>query len=453
MPHGPQKDSINKKKMKRRPANPDHVEMSENQQSNKTNKKRKNNDDRRYNPKHTSAKRNKRNDDAKDPSHIRTDNAMSFDTTDDESEREDERVKNIPIKTAVIVMPGSITYPNGKSFTPERISRHFDPSKIPSDRPIAKQNLRKITSPHGTITHGSPISVETPGGTTLILSNDLGLVRQFSNRNYKMRQPDFELTNSDFISTPAPEFFASDEFKNIKKILDGIKYKEQELHLTPELLKNCQREHEANHKQRPISQNAVMVEAKVNAKHGSAHNYAKSTNAYELFQTEWNGRMEWLHLIAYQFTGREGQDADNLVVGSYHTNTEMMSAEEQAKRLAKLYPEGIKISVWADIIEKTHIAKRIYYQITTPDFSLKFDFLGASPNKPHITLSSYIHNIVSACVKAAAEKKAEQSEQKSTLPATQQTSTSVTTESLFKSPTKRASKPSPKSPTQFKPSK
>lgn len=349
----------------------------------KKRKKHVSNDDRTFNKNKSTRKRRKA--ESGDAFHIRTINDKTITKPDGQE---------LPLKTASILNTDAI-----EGLSPERVKRHFVPD-TPSNRPIKQVISRITTSPNGTETIGSPMAVDTPEGTRLFKRTDIGLIIEFSN----YPQPDFGPQKILFDKALCIDFFNSDTYQNIQTVLKNIVQKEQEMIVTEALLQKAKRQLQQNGNQRSISQNALMVAQGVPEKHGSANNYTKAAIRHELLAD--TVKCEWLHLIAYMFKGNAAQDIQNLVAGNTYANTEMMAAEAAAKKLAKYYPQGIELSVIADIIPETHIAKRIYYRIATANFALNFKFNAFSTNKPLVSLASYVKNVVTACLEATEEKKA-----------------------------------------------
>lgn len=239
----------------------------------------------------------------------------------------------------------------------------------------------------------SPIAIKTPGQTVLPRTASIGAATMFANTRKELFSKQEEPT----ISPIATEFYASEEYKNIKKITNQIN-KIQKTTITSDSLKKVKKECIDSGKKRSTSQNAQMVEIGAPAKNGSANKYVDSLKLYD-----GKIRCEWLHLVAYSFIGKAGQHADNLVAGSEHANTQMMSVEKQVKKLAKIYKE-VNIIVTADLIPNTHVAKKINFLIITMDFSIKFQFDPAATDKPHYTLDKYISKIIEKCVEKAKDK-------------------------------------------------
>lgn len=82
-----------------------------------------------------------------------------------------------------------------------------------------------------------------------------------------------------------------------------------------------------------------------------------------------NERFEWLHLIAHSFGGPDGnpQTADNLVAGTYYSNSDMMSFEAALREmLIKNEVEQVELTVKAHLVsdqtgKPLHAAERIDY--------------------------------------------------------------------------------------------
>lgn len=363
-----------------------------------------------YNPQ-TSASYEKRRklDDQGGTAQMRADNSKTV---------IDENGNEVLLKTAVIFNENSVG-----DISPVRVKNKLAEvqHRITPDRPVASIERREVASPGGTLRKtGSVIKVTTPEGTELHRRSRLGMVDVFSNHRSVLanssirRQLDFSADQSNAqINQLKDDFFKSDIYKNIKKIMSGKNTKERKIKLTREQLQKTKKEHAANNYRRPISQNDVMAvnkkrakKSKKSAPSASAEKYIVESGVYGILQ-EHNVRCEWLHLIAYSFLGLSAQDDNNLVGGSEYANTEMMFVEDLAKRLALKYPQGVDVIVKADLMPGTHIAKKINYSITTPDYSLAFEFMPDAVTKPHMVIEKYLSKIVEAAEQAAAEKKQE----------------------------------------------
>lgn len=231
-------------------------------------------------------------------------------------------------------------------------------------------------------------------------------------------------------------FFNSQQYKNIKKAYKNIKF--VSVDITPQLLAKTNKEIAENQGKRQGSQNKQMVEDGVKEKEGSATAYARATNLFhDTLQWEWldiptppihillptqpintiklfddKVKWEWLHLIAHMILAKLSQNVDNLVAGTNHANTEMIFADIDIPYLSKMYPDGFRLEIWADLLqdpqgkETTQLANMIFYKITTKDFTRTIPFYAQNPNKPHIHFGSFLHVFLTSLVETA--KAAEQ---------------------------------------------
>lgn len=228
---------------------------------------------------------------------------------------------------------------------------------------------------------GSPIKIFTPKkSNTLVRTSCLGFMSTYS--NYAEDIPLSKHEQQTFIDNQA-SFWDSEECKKIDKISQN--FKKQIAFITEDSLKKVKKEKEKNEGKRLQSQERVTGV--------SANKYIRAT---KLFDNEM--KWEWLHLVAHMMQGEASQNVKNLVGGNYHANTNMIPVESLIPYLAKQYPSGFKLEIWADLIPGTHIAKTIKYLIKTDDFTLPFEFDAQAVNKPHASLQPYVDGFVKSVV-------------------------------------------------------
>lgn len=297
-----------------------------------------------------------------------TNNTM-YGRTNTSSNITNEKGELVPLKTAVIIDHDKYT------------RRH--PGKVVTDfHSIASH--RSPIQVSKTTTNDSPIAVDTPGGTTLGLVESFGFMRFFANKPSDTSAIIHELdVTKDFVNSP--------QFAGINAILDKIKY--QKTTITRAKLNKTKREY-INNQSRRIgdSQNAAMKKKGDNTITGSATKYVKET--YLFPDMKW----QWLHLVAYMIAGKKSQQADNFVAGTVEANTNMMFPEAEMRYLAKTYTQGFQLEVTANLIEGTHIATTIEYNIITPDFKLPFVFNAQTSYVPLDSFREYCHLFVVSLV-------------------------------------------------------
>jgi len=110
-------------------------------------------------------------------------------------------------------------------------------------------------------------------------------------------------------------------------------------------------------------QNGIMggVSAANEARYAFSISSGVSEEVKKLEENDW----EWLHLVAFSMggIGNVPQQAQNLVAGTYHSNTEMMLYENSMKKLIDETGESLWIKVSAHLIMHTHVADQINYVI------------------------------------------------------------------------------------------
>lgn len=150
---------------------------------------------------------------------------------------------------------------------------------------------------------------------------------------------------------------------------------------------------------------------------------ASANNEAKLCSIEYDGNLEWTHLIAYFMRGPKGQIPANLVGATAPANTSMIFVEGQIPKLLRAYPKGIKINATAVLIPYTQFAKTIDYKIkiiqndgSAKDFK-QFQFDALRKEKPLIFIQDYTN----AYIDASLMKKAARDQERSLQSATQST--------------------------------
>lgn len=197
--------------------------------------------------------------------------------------------------------------------------------------------------------------VETPGGSILTKFLDLGVFVVYSDKNstieHKKIDPNTILEDRVVVTPP----------RTGKKV--------QTLQFDSEEEEKCKRSE-------CLSQHEVMRREGVPVGHASATQIG--LRAGIISEEE---RCEWLHLICFMLLRKRAQSEDNLVIGTFHANTTMIPVEEHLPNLKKYFGKNITLSVSADLIQGTHIVKRmINYVIKIeqpeglPPIEIKFEF-------------------------------------------------------------------------------
>ena len=214
--------------------------------------------------------------------------------------------------------------------------------------------------------------VQTPGKTDLFHKGSYGFMNFYSSSPPIPRQQQDPLTIN------------QNALKEVKSVQGNSK--KQSILVTDKLLKKMAKKirHASG---RHISQNKVMATGK--EKNASAGLHAKAAG-FSNQVAKW----EWLHLIAHFILGKKAQHEDNLVCGTYHSNTDMLFVETQFPAIAKAYPEGFEIDINAKLVDGTQVAQTIFYTIRTPHFSLEFSFDALKNHTPHFSTLEYIRAMV-----------------------------------------------------------
>jgi hypothetical protein len=238
---------------------------------------------------------------------------------------------------------------------------------------------------------GTPVKVSTPGKTCYFKKKNVGSILFFSNMAPVIeREPVTEIDEEN-------ELFDSRAYQSVKACDSDIK--RQILHITPEHIRAIARER-SRAGRRPISQNQVMKKTKGKAKDASATLYAGAT---ELFSKD--QKWEWLHMLAYAILGKLGQDADNLVCGSFDANTDMIFAEAEINKMVAAYPNGFDLEVIARMVKGTQLCHKIEYIFHTDDFTLPFVFDAQTSVIPSLEQQDYFQALIDGLINTVNEDK------------------------------------------------
>lgn len=277
------------------------------------------------------------------------------------------------LKTAVLI--------DKDKFLPDtRFHQSEMLEKALSHRPVAKISQKSRVN--------SPVAVMTPTGTILPRVARFGVLSLFSNDASAIPIIDLDPITS---LIDKEKFYSSESFDSI--VEPDKNEKEKHTIVTHKMLEKRRAEDLKNAFRRSVSQNKIMAKDGVPERKGSATDYVYETSLFEN-----DIRWEWLHLVAHMMMGAPSQTSDNLVAGTAFSNTEMMFAEASLNYLARVYPEGFKISVKATLIPETHIAIAIQYLIITPDFTIPLEFNTQTRNKPHVDYQRYFDYLVEQLV-------------------------------------------------------
>lgn len=187
-----------------------------------------------------------------------------------------------------------------------------------------------------------------------------------------------------------------DAFGKIKDIKD--KCKTQKVKVDKTLLQKTSKQNAKNgHKRNPTQAGAAV-------KPGENASAASATRVKILPSFQATFKWEWLHLIAHSMLGEDSQVIENLVAGTTHANTEMITYESAVKKLTASYPDGVNLRVVAKLIEGTHIATEILYIINTKDFTLTLPINAQQENQPCLSFDGFFNNILDALITATNEK-------------------------------------------------
>lgn len=304
---------------------------------------------------------------------MRTDTRDEFTTPDGKSQR---------VVTSVLIYPQA--FPAEVDLAEAEDSLVAALTKTPHYRPVTVTALSDALS---------PLKAETPDGKTpLNRVAKLGPLSLFSNLPLPFSPSKMPEKN-----TPVPStFFSTPAYHAVKPPTTPIKT--QTLQISSAYLRLRDK---IKQFRRSISQQQVMANVGVPSSCASATQYV---DAAKLFPPEKGVRCEWLHLLAYDLWGDDSQIEGNLVAGTSAANTSQLMLEVEVRPLAKLYPNGLQLEVVAEMKANTQLANTITWKLTTPDFSVSFDFDAQNPHKPHISFRDYVHTFFKTLTLLAAKK-------------------------------------------------
>jgi len=246
--------------------------------------------------------------------------------------------------------------------------------------------------------NGSPMGIETPGGTVLWrkfkYGSALAIFSDDIKAPYTEPLPLKKLEADEALSSSEPH-------KSVEENLSDSKF--ISVVVTPELISKTKREikNKGGHR----NQNKVLG--------GKATEYAQATKGFRE-DLKW----EWLHLVAHFILGEKSQSERNLGAGTTHSNTNMIFIENQLPLISKAYPEGFKLEVTGYCVNipskdeekddiNTQIFSTIEYVIVTPDFALKLNFNAQAADKPDFAIYEYFSKLIQTVLKVTQEKRDE----------------------------------------------
>lgn len=282
-------------------------------------------------------------------------------------------------KIAILMEKDTISIKN-----PDRLADKF--GAISTHRPVKKIIKSK---------NGLPERVLTPGLTPLDKHACFGPFSFFSNSPSNVpinRMPRVTVIDK------WNKFLTSQQFQALKQFQDDVKLKT--VRVTTPLLKETYEKYKENGFVRKTTQQKVMIDPYAKNKQVNAKDYV---DALELFinDVDW----EFLHMIAYMIYGEASQCEDNIVIGTKHSNSQMMFIESTIGQLTEAYPDGFTLKVEAKMVQPTQIAQMIYYTIITEDFTLPLTFDPQALNRPHLDYMYYFRAIVGELIEQANEKR------------------------------------------------
>jgi hypothetical protein len=295
--------------------------------------------------------------------------------------------KFAPLKTAAAVDVGKITLKKtaGKHKTFRKLQAVEQNSTPPkSHRPLVKINFGP---------NGSPESGDTPGGTKLPCYYSNGPMYFFNNMTELSPYSNkYVITEID----ATHPFLQSKEYSLIKKHFSVTK--EREVLITQRLIKS-----KKNHSRRKQLQNPTMA-VSGRSHEGSANDY------FQELVLDVQLKAEWLHLFLYSIAGEKGQIPENLTCGTAYANTDMIPIENMLKRLAALYPEGIRLTIKSNFVkvnngnnqnEHLQVGTYMQYVISTPHIEIPFNFNIQNKRQAHISNQYYVDELFQAMLAAA----------------------------------------------------
>jgi len=297
------------------------------------------------------------------------------------------------------------------SHSPIKTGMLIDKSKIEFKAESAKDKLTEKLIKHLSNTNASTLSNLSPGKTTASTPNgtrmkkriDFSSVAFFSEQRETLAQqpPSQPIVKKEDAELDA--FIQSDVFKLIADVKSNTK---QVSHtISQSELEKITAKYKENNYRRETSQSAVVVKDKYKGKQVRAADYAEQVFEPTVLCDIKNIKWEWLHLVAYCLLGEKSQTVDNLICGLKSGNTAMMLVENEMQFLAEHYPDGFELVVTASLIPGTHAANKIEYKITTPDFTLPFNFDTLNPANPHVHFREYMRAFLRALVETCKESR------------------------------------------------
>lgn len=298
---------------------------------------------------------------------------------DTRKEIKDESGKTIPVKTTVMVNQAVLENNNIDTFATAK-SLKEKLKEIDTYRSPAKVTKASIA--------GSPLEIETPGGSKLNVRREAAGLYFADNIPAQKIQPVSIDPTLNFSQSKA--YAAVKAPQTDKKICYETVTKMSLEQAAKEKLKN---------KGRGISQNKVMATGKESD--ASATKYAEAAGIKK--------RYEWLHLGPNFANGLVSQDERNLVGGPFGLNSKQaIDAEAQYNYLAENYPE-FKVyheaTLKKDGDKPTQLAESIETTVITPDFSLKYTYDGDIADLPPIYMYHMNKNFVETIVNVKKSQK------------------------------------------------
>lgn len=224
-----------------------------------------------------------------------------------------------------------------------------------------------------TSTNGSPLALQTPGGTRLSRSKDFGNCVFFDNnkQNPALLSPQIDRTK--FIPIKADNavaLFPASSQKTISAALTNTERKKHKRGCKEARAKAPQNKVIARHQNDPVSATQHVVNC------GIDKNQIKKS------------RWEWIHGVAVSIIGLLGQVENNLSAATFACNSDMLATiESQIHNLFNTYDDELKITVITDLFNKTHIAKKIEYIVSHHKNELiKMQFDSLNTQTPHIAV-------------------------------------------------------------------
>lgn len=249
---------------------------------------------------------------------------------------------------------------------------------------------------------GTPVKLSTPKkGHELNLDKRIGDMRMYSNR---FKHPIASPMKHKLNSTHVKSFSKSASVANIKEPpKEGVKNSTAQITLAT--LKHATGERQKRKKKGLSleSQSKVMTRAGGKVKECGVNAYARAAG----FGSSDTDDFDYNHLVSKEFLDKAAQRVENLVAGTKFVNTDIIMLENQVKKLVKRDPvNGIEISVSANLVEGTHIADEIIYEIKTKEFQVKYVLNALTEIKPHRSYERYVSHVIDALIELYTEKNA-----------------------------------------------